>query len=204
MIARRVAPEVRYRVPPLPNDGRTYLYYYGNECEAMTGGWNVYNADPYYYSDAEYSKSNDYMSCGETTNRYNSCQIRQNRTVDLSVYSKLYVDYSFTQVLSDNTYPTCLNIYVVSTDDWTARKSTHVSETIVSSLATPSSDANTSSFTKFFTTSVIADTGRLVEYLDLTSGDKELLKNAWLIFYPFSGSWSNHKGIAHFYRFWLE
>lgn len=83
------------------DDGRLYLYKYGDECTSITGGWNVGARE----SNGQAEKKEDHMylyrnSSTLSTDSY--CGTVNN--IDMSGYSKLVVHYKKTQAYSSSSY----------------------------------------------------------------------------------------------------
>ncbi|MBR4401336.1 MAG: hypothetical protein IKT09_06525 [Synergistes sp.] len=76
-----------------------YLYNEGDECEARTGGWIVAKPVESYYSTDAFDKGADYLQCGDVdTSSAKCCGVITRNTFDLLSYSKLKIDYAYTDI----------------------------------------------------------------------------------------------------------
>lgn len=75
--------------PPPP----LYLYKEGDECVDITGGWIKHNPDSS-FPDGVFEKYDTYIETGDSNNRYNYSGQRSANSIDVTNYSKLYIDAS--------------------------------------------------------------------------------------------------------------
>jgi len=103
MLGRCAMRECRRGLSRIPNDGKTYLYYLGNECVADSGGWG-YFWHHNRFTNGFFERLDDCFYFGDNSSSFGNPLPFCLKFIDFTKYTRIGIDYEIPSAQASSSY----------------------------------------------------------------------------------------------------